>query len=79
MIKFDVKMDTDDSTPYPACMWHTSLSLYLQVNVSLISPHLSSLPQEEMSHALATMGQVENAEVRKPKYGNGSTETEVQK
>ena len=55
MIKFDVKMDTDDSTPYPACMWHTSLSLYLQVNVSLISPHLSSLPQEEMSHALATM------------------------
>ena len=26
-----------------------------------------------------TVGQVENAEVRKPKYGNGSTETEVQK
>ena len=24
-------------------------------------------------------GQVENAEVRKPKYGNGSTETEVRK
>ena len=25
------------------------------------------------------VGQVENAEVRKPKYGNGSTETEIQK
>ena len=27
----------------------------------------------------ARNGQVENAEVRKPKYGNGSTETEVRK
>ena len=29
--------------------------------------------------AIAIKGQVENAEVRKPKYGNGSTETEVRK
>ena len=28
---------------------------------------------------MQSYGQVENAEVRKPKYGNGSTETEVRK
>ena len=44
---------------------------------------MQGLPTSKVLHivlfpvAQGVKGQVENAEVRKPKYGNGSTETEV--
>ena len=41
--------------------------------------HLQLVQFDKQPENLCMQGQVENAEVRKPKYGNGSMETEVRK
>ena len=50
-----------------------------QASVSLRAVHVLQLTMTVRLTGCMYYGQVENAEVRKPKYGNGSTETEVRK
>ena len=52
---------------------HLPLAIQMSLAMTLID-YLIILADREL-----TLGQVENAEVRKPKSGNGSTETEVRK
>ena len=40
---------------------------------------MKAVESDSVKSATRKAGQVENAEMRNPKYGNGSTETEVRK
>ena len=62
--------------------WHTFCKYYYipLVDICIVNgnPACQEL-QIRLTVCLAQKGQVENAEVRKPKYGNRSTEIEVRK
>ena len=55
------------------------LSIFYIITQSAVYCHLSVLEAVCRHVTVELLGQVENAEVRKPKYGNRSTETEVRK
>ena len=55
------------------------MAVFLPQNGLRSNLRASNFLEEHAPTPPSLVGQVENAEVRKPKYGNGSTETEVRK